>query len=228
MPAYLPYWHPLCLCVLSLQSVAPISFLRPHQEHALSCSSHSRLPALRDLVVRPSLFPSLDPLTKYCETFLNSVGLSISTTNPATASFSWDLTMGFYSASLSPHLPNPSSTVSASQPGTPWRIQSASSLSSAHSLSRALFALTLRCCPFISDHTERESRSNWKTVEVAILQIGRKKTRSSIKQTQLVHEITWARIHTLKLDMRIRFCSTGTQCPCVGRLCNLNSRQFCF
>lgn len=157
---------------------------RPQQEHALSCSSHHRLLALRDLLIRPSLFPSLDPLTKSCKTFLKSVCLSVSTTtNPITASFSWDLTRGFYIASLSPHLPNPSSTVSASQPGPPWRIQTASRLSSAHSLSRALFALTLRCCPFISDHTERDSRSNWKTVEVAILQIGRREMRSSIKQT---------------------------------------------
>lgn len=102
---------------------------------------------------------------------------------PATASFSWDMAMGFYIASPSPHLPNFSSTVSASQPGPSWRIQSASRLSSAHSLSRALLPLTFQCCPFISDHTERDSRSNWKTVEGAILQIGRRETRSSIKQT---------------------------------------------
>lgn len=187
MPAYLPYWQPLCplsVCVLSLQSVVRISF---PETSARACAQlqHSRQASSSSWSSYTSFpFPSLDPLTKSCETFLKSICLSISTiTNPATASFSWDLAMGFYLASLSPHLPNPSSTVSASQPGPPWRIQTASRLSSAHSLPRALFALTLRCCPFISDHTERDSRSNWKTVEVAVLQIGRSEMRSSIKQT---------------------------------------------
>lgn len=107
---------------------------------------------------------SLDPLTKSWETFLKSICLSwfpqplIQALLLSLRIWEWAFT-----SLLGGHIcPPPNSILSASQPETPWRIQTGSRLSSVHSLSRVLpYTLTLWCCPFIFDHTERDSRSNW-------------------------------------------------------------------
>lgn len=165
-----------------------MSFLKPSTTACPSCSNQSLLPAVSDLLLCPlPLSHSPDPVAKFRETLLKPVCLSLFP-RPLIQSLIRSLRI----SSLNLHLPTPNSI-----PETPVRIQAGSRLCLVHSLS---VHLTLRCCPFISDHTEEILGP-----AVGLLQTGRREKPflNIFEQTQLIHEITWFRTLMLKPNRRL-------------------------